>query len=191
MTDREELLHILDFILNRAGRAELEVLQEALNRRLKDQGRGIAGVDIRNLAHKTGNAIQSQFETRDGLYDVIRGFITRTLKRELPDLPEEHLAILLEEWLPKTGESAEKGSPSSDLPQMAIDSMIVQFVDYSRGRMSAADRASLAPDWSRRYWQAFGPGIRKLLTGLLDGNLAESDFWVAYKGLKIRSSEGQ
>ena len=184
LADRDGLFHILDFILNRAGRAELEVIRKALTRRMKDRQRGIAGVDIGNLAHKTGAAIQSQFEGKDGIYDLIRSFIVRTLRQQLPDLPEEHLAILLEEWLPKPGGSAPKGAPGGALPQEVLDSMVVQFVDYSRGRMPAADKASLASNWSRRYWEAFSPGIQRLLTELLNGNLNERDFWIAYGEVK-------
>ena len=185
MNSREELLEILDYILNRAQRAEIDVIRKATDRRLKDLNQGIAALNLGDLAKKTGDVIKSQFESRDGLYDSMRQFLSRNIRQLQPNIPEEHLTILIDEWLPAPNRDKTEFSKRTELPPKAVESMVMQFVDYSAGRMSVADRENLAPNWSRRYWKVFSPATRKLLAELLSGDRTENEFWNAFNRQKI------
>ena len=156
MTNREEMFKVLDYILNRSNPEELEVIRKAIERRMKDLRRGIAGVNIREEIQKTASSIQNQFGNFSELNEMIRKFVRDIIKQQEPDMTEDQLSSLLEEIAPDRSRQRERGEVSSrrtGLPQEVIDSMVIQFVDYSLGRMSPADKAELATDWNRRYWK--------------------------------------
>ncbi len=62
-----------------------------------------------------------------------------------------------------------------------IQSMLVQFIDYSLGRMDEDEKENLASDWQMRYWNTFSSGLKKLLSNLLKGKISEGSFWEEYK----------
>ena len=131
------------------------------------------------MAHSMSRAVQSQMESKDRINKMIRGFIQELLQKNQPDIPDEHIKMILDEYMPNE-EMKEKGREDK-LPRDAVLSMIVQFVDYSFGRMSSAEKAQLAPDWSRKYWDIFSGDTRRLIADLLQGKIAESAFWEEIK----------
>lgn len=50
----QELYNIVDYILNKAGERELEVIKEALKRRVEKRQHSPMGIDISRLAHNVG-----------------------------------------------------------------------------------------------------------------------------------------
>jgi hypothetical protein len=184
VTDKEEMLQILDFILNRSTRGDLEVIQEAVKRRIRDIRTSIAGVDVRAIARKTADSIQKQLGSAEEVGSMIRRFIRDLIKQQQPDISEEDLEKLLDRCLPASSvdeEQSVSGFQEDKLPPDMIQSMLVQFIDYSLGRMSKADKKDLAPDWHTRYWEAFSPRLKRLLSDLLKEKISESVFWEEYK----------
>jgi hypothetical protein len=60
-----------------------------------------------------------------------------------------------------------------------LESMVGQFVAYSLGRMPRAEDQNLRDEmgaWPERYWNAFPPVVRALITDLVKGKITESEF---------------
>lgn len=189
MTGKEEMLQILDFILNRSTYGDLDVIQEAIRRRTRDIKTGIAGIDVRGIARQTAGSIQKQIGSADEVTHMIRRFVRELITQQQPDLTEEQLESLLDKCLPAaeandkelTGNDEEPGSIEERFPPDMIQSMLVQFIDFSLGRMGKDEKKDLAPDWHMRYWEAFSPSLKRLLSDLLKGKISESSFWEEYK----------
>ena len=190
------MFQVLDYLLNRSTTEELEVIQKAIQKRLGDLRKGIAGVNIHTEVKKISESIQHQFIDYGELNEMIQKFIRDIVRQRQPEISEEQLSLLLEKIIPsansKVGEgknSSLSGSlpPTENLPQELIDSMVVQFIDYSLGRMSADEKKDLAPDWTRRYWNSFPTEIRQLLSDLIRLKMTEREFWKKYKKI---SGEG-
>jgi hypothetical protein len=189
MTDKEKMLQILDFILNRSTYGDLEVIQEAIRRRTRDIRAGIAGIDVREIARHTAESIQKQIGSADEVTHMIRRFVRELITQQQPDISEEQLESLLDRCLPapegndieSTGNDEKSGSIEERFPPDMIQSMLVQFIDYSLGRMDEDEKKNLAPDWQMRYWNTFSSGLKKLLSNLLKGKISEGSFWEEYK----------
>ncbi len=185
MTDKEEMLKILDFILNRSTYGDLEVIQEAIKRRTRDIRTGIGGIDVREIAKKTAQSIQKQIGTADEVTKMVRRFVKDIISQQQPEISEEQLEKILNRYVPaaKEGDSTgddDSGGIEERLPPDIIQSMLVQFIDYSLGRMSAEEKKELAPDWEMRYWNVFSPRLRRLLSKLIKGKISEGGFWREY-----------
>ncbi len=189
MTGKKEMLQILDFILNRSTYGDLDVIQEAIRRRTRDIKTGIAGIDVRGIARQTAGSIQKQIGSADEVTHMIRRFVRELITQQQPDLTEEQLESLLDKCLPgaeandkkSTGNDEEPGSIEERFPPDMIQSMLVQFIDFSLGRMGKDEKKDLAPDWHMRYWEAFSPSLKRLLSDLLKGRISEGRFWEEYK----------
>lgn len=170
----KELYRTVDYILNRATAQDLEVLRAALARRQRDNRTRISPGNIRGMAHDLSGAVSQQFESIGDLKEMTRQYIRDMVRKALPSIPEEHLELMLEEWVPaRAPQVAEE-----NLPRDVARSMVVQFVDYSLGRMTPRDKAELRGDWSRRYWSVFSERTRGLIRELLMGTITEKQFWV-------------
>ena len=176
---REELRRVLAFILNRSDRAEIEVIQEAVQRRVKDLTEGGARLDIEGLARQTSRAVKAQMDSKGRLQGMMRSFIQEIIQQNQPDIPAEHVSRILDEYVPDE-ETEEKGREER-YPREAVDSMIVQFVEYSLGRMKQSEKQQLTPDWSRKYWNIFSGTTRRLIADLLKERIDEKDFWQEIK----------
>ena len=182
MTGKEEMLQILDFILNRSTYGDLDVIQEAIRRRTRDIKTGIAGIDVRGIARQTAGSIQKQIGSADEVTHMIRRFVRELITQQQPDLTEEQLESLLDKCLPAAeGNDEEPGSIEERFPPDMIQSMLVQFIDFRLGRMGKDEKKDLASDWHMRYWEAFSPSLKRLLSDLLKGKISESSFWEEYK----------
>jgi len=174
-TEREEMMRVLDFILNRSDRAEIEVIQEAVERRVRDLTEGGARLNISGLAHMTGKAVQDQLGPKGQIHSMMRRFVQELVKQHQPDISDEAVSKILDEYVPDE-EAQEKGREDR-YPRAAVLSMVVQFVDYGLGRMKPEEKAQLAPDWSRKYWNVFGSRTRRLIADFLKGSIDEETFW--------------
>jgi len=170
----KELYRTVDYILNRATARDLEVLRAALDRRQRDNRTRTSAANIRGMAHDLSGAVSEQLESIGDMKEMTRRYIRDMVRKALPSIPEEHLELMLEEWIPKRAPQVAE----ENLPRDMVRSMIVQFVDYSLGRMRALDKAELQGDWSRRYWSVFSERTRGLIRELLMGTIDEQQFWV-------------
>jgi len=60
-----------------------------------------------------------------------------------------------------------------------LASMIEQFISFSRGTMRSSVDKSLRDEmgaWPQKYWDAFPPLIRSIITDFLKDKITEKDF---------------
>jgi hypothetical protein len=169
----KDLYRTVDYILNKASSKDLEVIKAALERRERDNRSRVSAGNIRGMARDLAGSVAEQLGSMGDVKETTLRYVREMVRRTLPDMPEEHLELLLEEWAPdRKAQVAEE-----NLPRDMVRSMVVQFLDYSLGRMSEAHKAELQGDWSRRYWSVFSEQTRGLIRELLMGVITEKQFW--------------
>ena len=187
--DEVKLYELVDFILNRADSQELDVIRAALRRRespAESRGAGFKpdspmGIDIDLMARNAASSVNEQLGTsQKQIRDMVTGFVRDMIQKEAPEISENQLNNLLEEWVPKPGQKKAAGKAKNPLPSDVYYSMIRQFVSFSTGAMTVSEENALKleiPDWHSRYWEKFSPGVRRLVSLFLKGALNSDDFW--------------
>jgi hypothetical protein len=195
--DDAELYDIVDYILNRAGDAELEVIIKAVQRRTKDQGKGPMGLNPERMAKTVAHNINEQMGASiDQVRGMVRDFVTDIIRKEAPDISEEHLEALLKEWVPgamggrggsveaeppgTAGREGETEKSYSGEKKEILLAMIKQFITYSTGAMSVTEKEKLRreiPDWQQKYWQKFPERVRRLINLFLKGKIGLESCW--------------
>ena len=177
-----ELVKVLDFILNRCDEASIEVLAAAVVRRRRDLamfGGSVNVPDPQRMAAELSSKINVSVSAgADGLKQSIRDMAIRIIKQEAPELSDEQIAGLTNSWIPETGKNPDGGA-SSKMPRDILASMIDQFVSFSRGNMKSAEDRQLRDEmgaWPERYWKAFPPVIRSIISDYLKDAISEKDF---------------
>ncbi len=182
MEKDKDLYFIVEYILNRAGEKELDVITEALKRRIDNRQHSPMGIDINKIAHDMGTSMTEQVaSSRDYIRNTVKDFVIKTIKQEVPDIPENDLNVLLDEWVPSPGKKTVR---PVNLPPDVIVKMIDQFLRFSSGQMPVSEQADLnnsIPDWKESYWKNFPERIRGLLTLYLKGRLDSETCWIEIK----------
>ncbi|GHT79762.1 hypothetical protein FACS1894130_09510 [Spirochaetia bacterium] len=189
-----ELVWVLDYILNRCDEHEIEAVSAAVVRRRRDLtmfGGAHNLPDPQKMARELSGQINIG-ATLDGLKDTVRDMAVRIIRQEAPELTDEQIAELTRAWVP-AGETG-IGDASGDGGPMAagvagttggavspdvLGTMIGQFIDYSVGRMDAAEEAGLRAEmgaWPERYWKAFPQVIQLIIGDFLKGEMTEGEF---------------
>jgi hypothetical protein len=171
-----ELLQALDYILNKSDASSIEVLAEAVVRRrrgLFSYG-AITNIDphlfAKTMTEQLSAGIGGGLE---GLKDSVREMTVRIIKEHAPELTEAQIEELCRAWIPNTQTEAKT------LPRDLLVSMIEQFISFSHGTMSEAVNQNLRNEmgaWPERYWNAFPPVIRNIITEYLKDGISEDDF---------------
>ena len=176
-----ELVQVLDYILNRSDEASIEVLTAALVRRKRDISMfgGLTNMpDPKRLAKELSEKINTGIGAGvDSLKKSVREMAARIIRQEAPELTDRQINELLGSWIPDT-ENTEQGS-SSALPRDILVSMIDQFVSFSKGNMKDSEDNHLRAEmgaWPERYWKAFPPLVRSIITEFLKGKISEKEF---------------
>jgi hypothetical protein len=178
----EELYSVVDYILNHATTGEIEVIVAALKKRLSGT-KGPMGLDPSKMAQTVSDNINEHiYSSLEQVHENIRGYVRELIKREEPDIPEEHLRELVDTWTPDPrGETKNRGGGGGPrLPPDVLLTMVKQFLAYSRGGMSVREQQQLReeiPDWQETYWRRFPLRIKKLLSLVLKGTINEESFW--------------
>jgi hypothetical protein len=188
-----ELVRVLDYILNRCDENQIEAVSAAVVRRRRDLTM-FGGAHNMPDPQKMARELSGQFNigaTLDGLKDTIRDMAVRIIRQEAPELTDEQIAELTYAWIPggqggnlaavEGGVSGQHsaGAPGGSVPPDVLGTMIVQFIDYSVGRMGAAEEAGLRAEmgaWPERYWKAFPQVIQLIISDFLKGEMAEGEF---------------
>jgi len=178
--DREDLFFIVNAILNDAVDADVEVIIEALKRRAKGRNTGaFRGINPGKLAKESASMINKQMSYSTGtLRTMIRNFAVDLIKKEAPELNEEQISELLEEWIPDDGK--QKNKDGTVLPPDVLLTMIKQFLSYSSGTMAPSEQIELEnqiPDWQRAYWKRIPAGIKTVLSLFLQGKIDSRECW--------------
>ena len=177
-----ELVQALDYILNRSDEASIEVLAAAVIRRRRDIamfGGSVAMPDPKRMAKELSAQINSSIGAGvDDMRNSIREMAVRIIRQEAPELTEEQIMALAGSWIPESGKNAGSGS-SAKLPSDLLELMVGQFVAFSSGSMSGAEDARLRNEigaWPERYWNAFPPVIRSIVSDYLKDSISESEY---------------
>ncbi|MGB8260273.1 MAG: hypothetical protein WCE75_07970, partial [Terracidiphilus sp.] len=187
---RGELEAVLDYILNKADAKEFEVIAKACERRARDikafeslGGEG-PGAMAKRMAAELQEGVGATMESVRG---TVRGFVADIIRKNAPEISEEQLAALLEEYAPK---GAPKGAPEGDaagrraaakspLPADALLGMVESFVAYSRGSMPPSRQRELwesSPRWQDDYWAAFPSDVKALVKAYIEDRIDAETF---------------
>lgn len=189
---RSQLATILEFILNQADDAEFEVIKSACERRIRDRtafaslgGEG-PGAMARRLASELEVGVGA---TMESVRATMKGFVADIVRKHAPEVSEEQLAAILEEYLSDAkGRAAPKDVAETEqsLPPEAILGMVRSFVAYSEGRMPPSQQQELwetNPRWQDQYWAAFSGEIKTLVKAYLEGRINGDTFGTALLSL--------
>jgi hypothetical protein len=176
MTD-PGLLQALDYILNKSDSATIEVLAEAVIRRRRNISLFNAIGDMPDpqrmaseLSEKINTSLGSGIE---GMRKQVREMMVRIVREHAPELADYQIDELCEAWLP------EDGGAKESLPSDVLLSMIEQFIAFSNGTMRKSVDEGLRKEigeWPSRYWKAFPPVVRQIITDYLKERISEKDF---------------
>ena len=174
MMDGRKMEQIVRLILKEAGPGDLELLQEAIERRRGGLAAGEpAGTSPSQLAHEVAAGVGRQVQqSMQQVHGMVREAVAGIIRRNAPELSPDQVEALLHAWVPeeigrpKAAEAPAAaaapppaaGAPA--IPAQALLSMVRSFVAFSSGTMSPAEQNQLRgtmPDWPRRYWERFPP----------------------------------
>jgi len=182
MTD-SGLLQALDYILNHSDDSTIEVLAEAVVKRRRNMSIFSAIGDLpdpqkmaKELTEKIDAGIGGGIES---MRKSVREMIVRIVREHAPELTDSQINELCEAWLPDSGTSGKESGKKGAVPPDILLSMIEQFISFSHGTMQKSVDEDLRKEmgtWPERYWQAFPPVIRQLISDFLKEKITEKDF---------------
>ncbi len=175
MSSEEPLYSILEFILNKASAAELEVIAEALKRR-QGPGKAFGGINPRSMAERMAKNVEQQLGGMLDVHSISRQIVTDIVKQREPNISDEELEVLLEHWLPSAAEKSETGGQKAIPPDVLV-TMVSQYLESEKGTLSRDQEKELPSDWRSRYRDSFPDHVRALIQAHLNGETNEVDFW--------------
>ena len=181
------LVQALDYILNRCDDAAIEVIAEAVVRRRRN-------IHISNVIGDMPNPerLAKEITTKinegvgggiEGMRRSIQEMIIRIIREHAPELNEKQINELCQAWLPDRI-SADNSEDKGAVPPEMLLSMIDQFVSFSHGTMKKSTDDELRSEmgaWPERYWKAFPPVVRGLITDYLKNKTTEKEFYSKLK----------
>ena len=185
---REQLQAILDYILNKADDSEFEVIKKACERRVRDKTAfaSLGGEGPGAMARRMAGELEKNVgATMDSVRATMKGFVADIIRKNAPEVSEEQLAALLDQYVADPGSRAAAGkdkAPASTLPPEALLGMVRSFVAYSEGRMPPSRQSELwetNPRWQDEYWSAFPGEIKALVKAYLEGRIDGDTFGTA------------
>ena len=184
-------LFILDYILNKADLREIEAFSAAVNRRL-ERGDGAVSGSVPftpdQAAKKMSESIYASIDASiDGVRHTFRDYAAGLLQKEAPELSKEQIIGLVDSWIPQVNGSRGKSRRASlakdgsvqGIPADLLYEMVMQFVSYSLGEMTAEMQRSLTAamhDWISSYWKRFPTGIKQEIKAFLNGEITSGEF---------------
>jgi hypothetical protein len=178
---RSELQAVLDYILNKADAKEFEVIAKACERRARDikAFESLGGEGPGAMAKRMASELQQGVgATMASVRGTVRGFVADIIRKNAPEITEEQLEALLDEYAPPEGASR-KAPSASPIPSEALLGMVESFVAYSRGSMPPSRQKELwdsSPRWQDEYWAAFPAEIKALVKAYIEDRLDADTF---------------
>ena len=182
---RKELEIVLDYILNKADASEFEVIAEACQRRGRDLKAfaSLGGEGPNAMARRLALELETGVgATMENVRGTVRAFVAEIVRKNAPEVTEEQLAALLDEYAPPSGERLaddRRKKAVSPLPPDAVLGMVSSFLEYSRGAMAPSRQRELweaSPRWQDEYWAAFPPDAKGLIKAYLEGRMSDDTF---------------
>jgi len=189
MPASRNLENILHYIMNEAGPEELNVIRSALDRRGGVQTpQHLNELKFSEMAQKLTKDMGDRFATpmNDQVHQMTRRLVKNMIRENEPEMPEEHLNLLLDQYVPGAGGQPGGGPPGgreAEMPKDVLESMVDQFISYSLGRMPEDQDQALRremPEWPSAYWEIFSQPTKKLIANFLKGNIDSQEFWRAF-----------
>ncbi len=181
---RKELEAVLDYILNRADEAELEVVAKACERRARDRATfaSIGGEGPGAMARRMAGELERGVgATMENVRATVRGLVAEIVRKNAPEVSDEQLEAILDEYAPPPGKS-KPAARDSGLPPEALLGMVRSFVEYSEGRMAPSRQRELWEQggrWQDEYWRAFPAEVKALVKAYLEGKIDGDTFGTA------------
>ncbi|OHD65500.1 MAG: hypothetical protein A2176_14000 [Spirochaetes bacterium RBG_13_51_14] len=174
MSANDIITGIIEFILHRATKYELELVGEAIRKRMeRESSLGLGQVDVQDAARSMAEGIEKQMGLGgEAVHQMSRRLVADMIRKEQPDISEGDLNKLLDQWVPGRGAKKPGGIPTDMLL-----AMITQFAAYSRGEMSEDEKRQFPAGWQEKYWNAFPSDIQKLLKDYIHGRIGKNEFW--------------
>jgi hypothetical protein len=168
----QTVTEMIEFILNRATRYELDLIAEALRRRMERES-SLGQLDFQYMARTMAEDLSKQMGIDSGnIHRMSRRLVADMVRDKIPNISEEELAALLDQWIP-----GKKAARSSEIPREMLLAMITQFISYSTGEMSEEDKKKFPEGWAGKYWDAFSPDIQRLVKSYLTEKISKDEFW--------------
>lgn len=159
-------------------RTQLQDLEDRLRRSAKRRKKSAAN-SPGDIVQETASQLNSQLEQSYlHMRNYARSFAARIIKQKAPEMKEQHVRQLIDEWIPQ--ETRTQGNAASQLPSDVLFTMVEQFIAYSTKQMSACELAGLKkhiPDWTEKYWNCFPVSVRGLIADYIKGKMNASLFW--------------
>lgn len=183
--DIEEMKRkILDDFAKSATAGERRELDRLLRAREKGRAgdlknRGL-NMDVRDLAKNMSKQINEQLGMADiNIKKMARDMVVQMALQYKPDITQKELTAIVKQMVPEKNDN----DISKKIPPEIMKSMVVQFVAYSTGSMSANEKAQLPGGWAEKYWNAFSQDIRDLITMYLKNGIDNRNFQLAINRL--------
>ena len=187
MSSDEPLYTVIEFILNRASSAELEVIAEAVKRR-QHPGKGLGGIGPRGMAENVAEQVKQQLGGMLDVQAISRQIVTDLIRQKQPNISDKELEVLLDNWLPGTARARREVTQPTEPAEPAAQSRgrvapdvlitrISQYVSARQGTLAQEEQDKLPKNWQSRYWESFPDKIRGRIRELLNGRLTEVEFW--------------
>ena len=152
---------------------------------LRTQG---LNMDVNKLAKNMSRQINEQLGMADiNIKKMARDLVVQMALQHKPDISQKELNAIVNQMVPDKKDS----DISKKIPPDLLKTMITQFVAYSTGNMSGRDQAALPEGWAKKYWNAFSPDIRDLITMYLKNGIDNRNFWLAIEKLQKKPQSGR
>jgi hypothetical protein len=172
-----------------------------------DESGRIAGINPSSLARKIASDIRKQIGgSIEQIREMVRNYAVEIIRKDAPELSQDKIDEVLDALMPESvqdgaSEAAEplepplareeppahpalpapeSGTSRRGLPPAALATMITQFISYSTQSMSISEQMRLndeIPEWHKKYWEAFSPRQRQIVSLFLKGQIDEATFW--------------
>lgn len=178
-----ELIQALDYILNQSDEASIEVLAQAVIRRRRDIA--LFGAFDTPDPRRVAKALSSQITAGigdgiEGMKRSVREMAVRIIREQAPELSDAQVEELCRAWIPQR--SAAEDAEQADGQPAQRDlwaAMIEQFISFSQGTLKDSVDKGLRDElgaWPERYWNAFSPVIRLIISDYLKEKITEKEF---------------
>ncbi|UTC63169.1 hypothetical protein E4O00_08880 [Treponema sp. OMZ 788] len=186
-TERE-LFAVVDYILNRANEREIDVISAALERKKHEASAAspLSAINPENMAKQMSESINKSIQASlEGVRHTFRDFAADMLLKEAPELSEDQMKALIDSWIPEQGsydgsiKSLAKNGKIDGLPADVLYGMILQFVSYSIGEMSAKENDELKTtmgNWTEKYWSRFPMRVKQEIKSFINGEITSGEF---------------
>ncbi len=180
--ERDELFKLVDAIMNKTSDSDLEVIHEALKRReRKNESSRPGSISPERIAKQASQQIENQMSySRESIRGMVQKFAADIIRQNAPELTEEQIHELLDEWIPDPETQQQKPEKGRQLPGDVLITMARQFISFAEGKMPPSEQAKLReeiPEWHSSYWEWFPNSIREAIALYLKGVIEEQDCW--------------